>query len=105
MPTTLVLTVVGVVTGILLHTQISVSGLREFMQDKPVYLQDLVALLATVVVTGLGLTGCLIGVRFVHHQPIRSVFTDGRPFGFGLALQSAAVWAVLWLAFTLPLPG
>lgn len=102
---TLALYIMGVVLGILVHTSISVNGLKEFMQDKPAHLQDLVALMATFVVTGLGLAGCLIGIRFVHCQPIARVFTDGRAFGFGLALQSAAVWALLWLGFTLPLPG
>ncbi len=102
---TLSLTVAGLVAGMMLHTLISVGGLREALQSQPVYLQDLAALGATVMVTGLGLAGCLIGVRWVHRRPLRSVFTDGRAFGWPLALQSAVVWGLLWCGFTLSLPG
>lgn len=102
---TLALSALGVVAGILLSTQIQLSGLKEFMKNEPAHVQEIAPLIATFVMTGLGLAGCLIGIRFVHRKPIAQVFTDGRPFGMGLAVQSAVIWTVLWLGFTLPLPG
>ena len=105
MPLTLMLCVGGLVLGILLNTQAHISGLKEAIKSQPVHVQEIVPLIATILVTGLGLVGCLVGIRFVHQKPIARVFTDGRSFRFGLALQSAALWTLLWLSFTLPLPG
>lgn len=102
---TLAFSALGVVLGLLLYTQASLSGFKEALKNEPAHVQEIVPLIATLLITGLGLTGCLLGVRFVHHKPIASVFTDGRTFEMRLALQSAAVWAVLWLGVTLPLPG
>ena len=104
-PLTLMLYVGGVVLGIALHTQANISGLKEAIKSQPVHVQEIVPLIATILITGLGLVGCLVGIRFVHHKPLARVFTDGRSFRFGLALQSATLWTLLWLGFTLPLPG
>ena len=104
-PLTLVLYVIGVVLGMALYTQANISGLKAAMGSHPAHVQEIVPLVATLLITGLGLGGCLIGVRFVHHKPIARLFTDGRPFGVGLALISAALWAGLWLAWTVMLPG
>jgi membrane protease YdiL (CAAX protease family) len=101
---TLGLYTIGVVLGMLLYTQANISGLKAATLNQPPHVREIVALIATMVVTGCGLAGCLAGVRFVHRKPIACVFTDGRPFGMALAMQSAALWALLWLAFTLPLP-
>jgi membrane protease YdiL (CAAX protease family) len=49
--------------------------------------------------------GCLLGVRFIHRKAIRCVFTDGRPFGFGLLFQSMAVWSALGLIGVVLFPG
>jgi uncharacterized protein len=49
--------------------------------------------------------GCLLGVRFIHRKPIKCVFSDGRPFGFGFLFQSMAVWSVLWLIGVVLFPG
>lgn len=105
MTVTLLLFGISVVLGKLLITQISLSGVKQAMEAQPSYVQEIVPLLATIVVTGTGLAGCLVGIRFIHRKPIASVLTDGRRFGIGLMLQSAAVWGLLWLGFTLPLPG
>jgi uncharacterized protein len=102
---TAVLYIVGVLLGIFLYTAVMLGGLKDAIKDQPGYVQEAVPLLATLLVTGLGLAGCLVGVRFVHRQPVARVFTDGRAFGWGLALQSAVLWSVLWLANTLALPG
>lgn len=102
---TLAFSALGVVLGLLLYTQASLSGIKEALKNEPAHVHEIATLIATLLITGLGLIGCLLGVRFVHHKPIARVFTDGRTFETRLALQSAAVWAVLWLGFTLPLPG
>jgi len=94
----------GVIIGLLLYTLVSLHGLHAFAQNRPPYVKEVTALVGTTLVTGFGLLGCLAGIRFVHRKPVACVFTDGRSFGIGLALQSAALWVVLWFAFTLPLP-
>lgn len=104
-PVTLALCGAGVLLGMLLFTGIHLGGLRAALSDRPDYIQDIAQLAGTMLVSGLGLAGCLAGVRFVHRKSPACVFTDGRAFGWGLALQSAGLWALLWLAFTLPLPG
>ncbi len=103
-PTTLVLYGAGVVLGIALYTLGNI-GLRQTLKSQPAHIQEIARLLGTILITGLGLVGCLVGVRFVHHKPMARVFTDGRSFGLGLVLQSAGLWAALWLGFTLALPG
>jgi hypothetical protein len=95
----------GVVLGLFFYTAVMLGGLKDAIKSQPGYAQDAVPLIATVVITGLGLLGCLIGIRFVHRRPVARVFTDGRSFGWKLALQSAAVWSVLWFADTVALPG
>jgi membrane protease YdiL (CAAX protease family) len=103
--TTLVLYAAGVVLGILLYTQANISGLQAAVKSQPAYVQEMVAAAATIFITGLGLIGCLVGIRFVHRKPIGRVFTDGRPFGIWLAIRSAVLWGLLWLAWTVCLPG
>lgn len=105
MPITLVLYGSGVVLGIALYTEANVSGLKEALKSQPAHIQEIAPLLGTILIAGGGLIGCLGGIRFIHHQPLARVFTDGRSFRFGLALQSASLWGLLWLGFTLPLPG
>jgi len=102
---TLALYVGAVVLGMILFTAAMLSGLKDVLNNEPACVQEIVSLVGTVLITGLGLAGCLIGIRFVHHKPTACVFTDGRPFGFGLAVQSAALWALLWFVVTVLLPG
>jgi membrane protease YdiL (CAAX protease family) len=102
---TLAVYVIGAVLGMFLFTAIWIGGLKQAMSSEPAYVQDVVRPLGTVLIGGLGLAGCLIGLRFVHHKPASSVFSDGRPFGFGLAVQSAAMWILLWFAGTISLPN
>src|SRR5512138_3320925 len=104
-PATLALYGGGVVLGIAVYTLVNIGGLKEALKSQPVHIQEIPPLLATILITGLGLIGCLAGIRFVHHQPLARVFTDGRSFGLGLAFQSAGIWGLLWLGFALPLPG
>jgi membrane protease YdiL (CAAX protease family) len=102
---TAALYVSGVVLGMLLFTAVMLGGLKAAIQNQPAYVQDVVPLVGTSFITGLGLAGCLIGIRFVHRQPVARVFTDGRSFGWRLAVQSAVVWSILWFANTLVLAG
>lgn len=102
---TLALYAGAVVLGMILFTAAMLSGLKDVLKNEPACVQEIVSLVGTVLITGLGLAGCLIGVRFVHHKPAACVFTDGRPFRFGLAVQSAALWALLWFVITVSPPG
>jgi membrane protease YdiL (CAAX protease family) len=95
----------SVVLGIFLFTAAMLGGLKDAIRNEPVYIQDVVQLIGTVLIAGLGMAGLLIGVRFVHHRPMRGIFTDGRPFRLGFAVQSAALWSLLWLAGTILLPN
>lgn len=104
-PVTLAFCAAGVLLGILLFTGINLHGLKTALAEQPPCIQSLASLGGTILITGLGLAGCLAGVRFVHRKPVACVFTDGRAFGWRLAFRSAGLWALLWLAFTLPLPG
>jgi membrane protease YdiL (CAAX protease family) len=101
---TLTLYALGLVAGTFLFTVVWVGRFKQAVANEPAEIQDLARLLGTVLVTGLGLAGCLVGLRFVHHKPVSSVFTDGRPFSFGLAIQSAVVWVLLWLGGAILLP-
>ena len=95
----------GVVLGIFLFTAAMLGGLKDATRNEPAYIQDVVQLIGTVLIAGLGMAGLLFGVRFVHHRPMRGLFTDGRPFRFGFAVQSAVLWCMLWLAGTILLPN
>jgi membrane protease YdiL (CAAX protease family) len=95
----------GVALGIVLYTGAMLGGFKDAIKDQPDYVQEVVPLIGTVLITGLGLAGCLAGIRFVHRKPVACVFTDGRPFGFGLAVQSAALWTLLWFVDTVSLPN
>jgi uncharacterized protein len=86
------------VLGMVVSTAVMLGGLKDAAKNQPAYIQDLVQLIGTVLTAGLGIVGLLLGVRFVHHKPVCCVFTDGCPFRFGLLVQSAAVWALLWFA-------
>jgi membrane protease YdiL (CAAX protease family) len=94
----------GVVLGIFLFTAAMLGGLKDAMRNEPDYIQEILRLAGTVLMAGAGIAGLLIGVRYVHHKPVRCVFTDGRPFRLGFAVQSAVLWALLWFAGTLLLP-
>jgi len=65
---------------------------------------DLARIVVGLLPKALALAGLLAGIRFVHHKPMRCVFTDGRPFRVGFAVQSALLWAVLWFAGILVQP-
>jgi membrane protease YdiL (CAAX protease family) len=95
----------SVVLGIVLFTAAMLGGLKNAINNEPAHIQEVIQLIGTVLITGLGLAGLLIGIRFVHHKPIRCIFTDGRPFRLGFAVQSAALWALLWFAGTIILPN
>lgn len=102
---TLALYYAGSGLGIAFYTVVNLGLFKRAVADHPAHIQELTPLIGTLIITSFGLLGCFAGVRFIHRKPLAQIFTDGRPFGFGLALQSAAIWAVLWLGFTLPLPG
>jgi membrane protease YdiL (CAAX protease family) len=102
---TLALYAVGVVLGMVLFTVVWIGGVKQTVTGQPVYVQDVARLPGTVLIAGTGLAGFLLGLRFVHRKPVACVFTDGRPFKFGLAVQSAGLWVVLWFAGTISLPN
>jgi uncharacterized protein len=102
---TVVLSTVGFVGGMIVWTVIMIGGLKSAVQTQPVYVQDMVSFLGVVVISGAGLAGCLAGVRLVHGRPVGRVFTDGRAFGWGMAVQSAIVWCVLWVVGVVVVPG
>ncbi len=102
---TLALYAAGVVAGIFLFTVVWLGGAKQALTSQPAHVQEIARLLGTVIVAGLGLAGFLLGLRFAHHKPVSSVFTDGRPFGFGLAIQSAGLWVLLWFVGTIALPN
>lgn len=104
LPATLLLFVGGMLVGNALILLVASAGLNEALKHQPLYLQQMVRPPAILIVSSLALAGCLAGVRFVHHKPLACVFTDGRPFRFSFALQSALLWLVLWFASTLLLP-
>jgi membrane protease YdiL (CAAX protease family) len=91
--------------GMILFTAGMVGGVREAMKGRPEHVQTMVQLFGTVLITGSGLAGVLIAVRFVHHRPVSCVFTDGGPFKSGLALQSAVLWTLLWFAGAIAVPN
>lgn len=93
----------GCVLGLALFGVLN-GGLRESLRNEPAQVKEAVRVLLAMLPSGLGLAGCLVGVRLLHHKSVACVFTDGRPFRLGLAVQSLAVWTVLWLAGTVSLP-
>ena len=95
---TISLAAVGVLIGGVLVLAIFSTGLNHWGRHQPLYMQQIVPRLFTIVTSSLGLAGVWIGVRFVHRKSMACIFTDGRPFGFSLAFQSAALWLVLWFA-------
>jgi membrane protease YdiL (CAAX protease family) len=95
----------GVVLGIVLYTAAMVAGLKNAINNEPAHIQEVMRLIGTVVITGTGLTGFLMGIRFVHHKSIGRIFTDGRPFKMGFVVQSAILWTLLWFAGTILLPN
>lgn len=94
-----------VILGILLFIAAMLAGLKNAINNEPAHIQEVMQLIGTVLITGTGLAGLLIGVRFVHHKPIRCLFTDGRPFRLGFVVQSAALWTLLWFAGTILFPN
>jgi membrane protease YdiL (CAAX protease family) len=80
------------------------SSRGAFNANNPATLKQVVQMLACFLPQLIILATLLAGIRFVHRKPPGCVFTDGRPFQFRLALQSAAVWVVLWLVPMLVLP-
>jgi uncharacterized protein len=101
---TLTLYVASVLLGTVLFTAAMLGGLSDAIKNEPAHVQQALQLIGTVLITGVGLAGLLACVRFVHHKPIRCVFTDGRSFSLKVAIQSAALWALLWFAGTTVLP-
>jgi membrane protease YdiL (CAAX protease family) len=92
--------------GFVLMFAVMHGWLRDAMKNESAYAQEIARqIVGSLSIHGLSLAGCLIGVRFVHRRPVACVFTDGRPFRFRLAVQSAGLWAVLWLAGTVAVPG
>lgn len=101
---TMLLFIGGMLVGNALILLTALAGLNEAMKHQPLYLQQFVRPLAIMIASSMALAGCLVGVRFVHQKSLGCVFTDGRPFRFSFALQSALFWLVLWFASTLLLP-
>jgi membrane protease YdiL (CAAX protease family) len=93
---TLALSVVGTLLGMLIL--FAAAPAVNAMKNLPLHMQGMFRPIFILVKASLGLTGCLIGVRYVHHKPVACVFTDGRPFRFALAVQSTALWLLLWFA-------
>lgn len=104
-PLTLFFFATATVLGIFLNTGLMLAGLRQFIERQTPLFQDVLSLCGTVLIASLGLAGMFLGVRYVHHQPIGRLFSDGRPFDWRLAMQSALLWTVLWFAGTALLPG
>ena len=101
---TLSMLIGGMLIGDILLLAVASAGLNDWGKHQPLYIQQIVRPFAVIVVSGLALTSFWVGVRFVHRKSIACVFTDGRPFRFPLAFQSAALWLVLWLVSTYLLP-
>ncbi|MGO9003301.1 MAG: lysostaphin resistance A-like protein [Limisphaerales bacterium] len=95
---TLVLFALGCLLGNLLLLAACSAGLNDAMKNLPLHVQEMARPIAIFFNASFGLVGCLIGVRFIHHKPVACVFTDGRPFRFTFAVQSAALWLLLWFA-------
>ena len=95
---TLALLLGGAALGLMLSFAAVPAGSRGALGNpaNPANMKELVRLFAGLLPKALALAGLLAGIRFVHHKPIRCVFTDGRPFRIGFAAQSAALWWLLW---------
>ncbi len=95
---TLALFVVGILLGNLLVSVAFSPGLNALMKTLPLYVQQMVRPFAMIFIDSLGFVFFWIGLRFVHHKPVACVFTDGRRFRFTFAVQSTALWLLLWFA-------
>ncbi len=106
LPTTLALLLAGAGLGVLLSFAAVPSASRggAFNPANAATLKELARMFTSLLPKALALAGLLAGVRFVHHKPVGLVFTDGRPFRIGFAVQSAGVWALLWFAGALVQP-
>ena len=106
MTITLALVLGGMALGVVLSFVAMPANSREALENpgNPATMMDLPRLFAGLLPKLLALAGLLVGIRYVHHKPIRCVFTDGRPFRIGFAAQSAALWALLWFAGALVQP-
>ena len=93
------------ILGFILIKVLQEWGLQDDVKGRSAGLKagvDMFVLVSPLCFSGIG---CLLGIKFVHHKPMRCVFTDGRPFRFGLFFQSCAVWGALWLPGVLLFPG
>ena len=106
MPATLALLLVGGGLGVALSFAAVPSASRggPFNPANAATLKEIVRMFTSLLPKVLALAGLLVGIRFVHRKPVGCVFTDGRPFRIGFAVQSAGVWAVLWFAGVLVQP-
>lgn len=106
MTITLMLLVGGAALGLVLSFAAVPADLRRALGNpaNAANLQELARVFFSLLPKALAMGGMLVGIRFVHHRPVGSVFTDGRPFRIAFAVESAAVWALLWFAGVLAQP-
>jgi membrane protease YdiL (CAAX protease family) len=105
LPTTLVLTAASLLVANLLVMALFSGTTQHIIKKVPTIVQEYTLPVPMMVTGGLGLAGCLLGIRLVHRKPIACVFTDGRAFRFKLVIESAVVWSLLWLVAAASFPG
>jgi len=106
LPLTLFLWFCAFVLGLVIFISLMSAGLRAAAKSLPRYEQDILLLpLGILTQHALPLLALLLAIRLLHNKPINNVFKHNRPFGIALALQSAAVYSLLWLAGTALSPG
>ncbi len=106
LPATLALLIMGAGLGLVLSFAAVPSAARggAFNPANAATLKEIARVFTSLLPKALALAGLLVGIRLVHHKPVGCVFTDGRPFRIRFAVQSAAVWALLWFAGALVQP-
>jgi membrane protease YdiL (CAAX protease family) len=106
LPATLALLVVGAGLGLVLSFAVVPSASRggAFNPANAATLKEIARVFTSLLPKALALAGLLAGIRFVHRKRLGCIFTDGRPFRIRFAVQSAAVWALLWFAGVLVQP-
>jgi membrane protease YdiL (CAAX protease family) len=90
--------------GMLSSVAVPASSRGGFNPNNPATMKEVMQTFAGLLPRLLALAGLLAAIRFVHHKPVGCVFTDGRRFKVRLAIQSAAVWALLWFVSALGEP-
>jgi membrane protease YdiL (CAAX protease family) len=97
---TVLLFLFGMLLGDLVIVLLVSAGLNDVVGRFPGFVPQLTRPAAILLASGFAFAGLLLGVRFVHRKSLACIFTDGRPLRIGFAVQSALLWALLWLATT-----